>query len=192
MCFIHMLIYIYMSVVFTSISVYAISLFSFWISNCPCGFFSISLSWSKIPYAVTYEDTGAILRTHFYQTIINCFSLVALTYHTMTNLSFVLFCLLIIPILPFTQQIWICTEGFMQCFHSRTPLTSPAFDSDKHFSISSVTECHLPSTVTYFVFDKPLLPNPTQIVEWEGLLRQEITHALWSVGTVRRWTAVWE
>ena len=35
--------------------------------------------------SVMHEDIGAILRTHFYQIVIDCFPLVALIYHTMTS-----------------------------------------------------------------------------------------------------------
>lgn len=150
----------------------------------------LNLFWSKISHAFTYNDTGAILGTQFHQIVMNCFLL--LPWPITPWEALVWFCLLIIPILPLIQQTWIGTEGLRLCFLSWTSLNSSAFDSYKHFSISSVTECHLSSTVTYFVLDKPLLTSPTQIVKWEGSAEPRDHNSPWIVGIARRQTAAWE
>lgn len=129
---------------------------------------------------VIHEGPGANLRTHFYQIVINCFPLEALTYHTVTNVSFVLLWLLIIYIR--IQKTWMS----LILLASWNPLNFPAFDLNKHFS--SVTECHLPSSVTYFTLDKSLFPTPTQRVKWGDLLRLRISCPPTSVGKVWQWT----
>ena len=63
-----------------------------------------------------------------------------------------------------------CCAFFLGC-----PSNTPAFDSDKHSS--SVTECHLPSTVTYFVGDKCLFPTPNAKSQMRGLCWGERSHA---------------
>lgn len=128
------------------------------------------------------EDTVAILRIQFSQILINCLLLVALTYHTMISLSFVLF--IDYPHSTSYSRDLDRSHTILSFVQSRN---SPALDSDKHFS--SETECHLPSTVTYFVLDKSLFPTPTQIVKWGGSAETKDPR---SVRMVKGWTADWE
>lgn len=63
------------------------------------------------------------------------------------------FCVLVTQVLLFST--WV---GLVLCFLSRTPLSSPTFESDEPFS--SGTGCCLCSSVTYFVGGKCLFPSP--------------------------------